>query len=157
MELKRVALVIALFGTWWWFSSVSLKVRSVIGAVAFFFIESSYLFVHGKGFRSTFAQFWNNVWSHPLISDVFFRLVAPDWNPYLRILAYPLVIWGLELVQSRTITVVYGCNVAWDYSGNRWSRFGGAIDLSMFTEWWLLGAAMEFLYYPYIVRTLEFY
>jgi hypothetical protein len=88
---------------------------------------------------------------------VYFIVVAPEWSPVLRVGLYPLVIWSLELVQCLTITSVYGKNVAWDYTGNKYSCMGGAIDLSMFSEWWLLGTAMEFVYMPYIYGMLEHY
>ena len=148
--MKKVSIIVTLFTVWALTTSNSLKIRSLFAAGAFYLIESTYVYMHGKAFHSTFAQLWNNIWSHPFISDWFFLVIASAWPSWARILAYPIVIWALELVQSTVITAIYKRNIAWDYSGNKWSFFNGSIDLSMFTEWWCLGAAMECIYYPYI-------
>lgn len=146
--MSRLILVVSLFTVWWIVTDPWLKLRSVAGATIFYFMESTYVWLHGKPFHSTFAQFWNNVWSHPLIADFYFLFIAETWGSFLRIACYPVVIWSLELLQDSVIRKVYGRNVAWDYSGNKFSLFKGAIDLSMAGEWWLLGIAMEYIYSP---------
>jgi hypothetical protein len=146
MRLRGLVIVVSVFLGWLMLTDLSSKIRSLLGAVCFYFIESTYVWFHGKPFHSTFAQFWNNIWSHPLIADIYFTGILSDSGPVVRIALYPLVIWGLELVQCTVLKSVYGRNIAWDYTGNRFSRFGGAIDLGMAIEWWLLGAAMEFIY-----------
>lgn len=144
----KTFLILTLFIGWWLVSNPSLRIRSVLAAVAFFFIESVYLKLQSKANRSTFAQFWNNIWSHPLIADFYFRDLAGDWSSASRILLYPIVIWGLELLQNKVMIRVYGKNVAWDYSGSRYAKFQGVIDLSMAPEWWMLGIVMEYVYMP---------
>lgn len=154
-NIGRAILLLGLFGTWFCFTSPGQRFRSLIGASVFYLIESTYCWIQGQSFHSTFPQFYSNIWSHPLIADVYFLFVAPAWSPVLRIVLYPLVIWSLEFVQCFTITSVYGKNVAWDYTGNKYSCMSGAIDLSMVFEWWLLGSAMEFVYMPYIYGMLQ--
>ena len=148
-------MLLGLFSAWFCLCSSDMRVRSVIGAGAFYFIESTYCWLQGKPFRSTFAQFYSNIWSHPLIADMYFVVIASEWPSIIRIALYPLVIWSLELVQCLTITYVYGKNVAWDYTGNKHSFMRGSIDLSMFFEWWLLGMTMEFVYMRYIYGMLQ--
>ena len=118
--IHKLALILALFGVWTITSTPSLRIRSVISAVAFYFIEATYLYVQGKGFHSTFAQFWCNVWSHPLISDLIFLTLLPNSSSLVRVGIFPLVIWALELTQSVVLRSVYGRNVAWDYTGNKY-------------------------------------
>lgn len=150
MIFKSV-LITSLFTIWWTLSDASLRSRSIFAAFAFFAIESVYLQLQGKRKLSTFAQFWNNVWSHWFISDLYFVHTMSGTSAIFRILLYPLVIWVLEIVQSQVIIFVYGRNVAWDYSGHKLARLNGSIHLGMWPEWMLLACAMEFIYYPRVV------
>ena len=133
-------------------SSWSLVVRSFFSAVAFALIESVYCGLDGKPFGSSTAQFWNNIWSHPIIADMYWE-VMPDM-PWVRVVMYPVLIWGIEIGQGTVIKFVYGRNVAWDYSINKWGRMDGLIDLSMIFELWILGLVMEFVY-PHVKASVD--
>ena len=90
------------------------------------------------------------------MSDLVHYVILPgDHNRMWRVGLYPVVIWALEIVQGTILKKVYGRNVAWDYSRNRFGCIDGLIDLSMVLEWWLIGLVMEIIYYPHIVELVD--
>ncbi|EER05030.1 hypothetical protein Pmar_PMAR009209 [Perkinsus marinus ATCC 50983] len=166
-----------IFAVWWSFTDDTEKIRSVCGAVIYAFIESAYLTFHEGHFNSTFAQFWCNIWYHPIVMDVYRRAAIPaltaflldrsdllrfhfDHDPLvlasvLAVCLMPINIWCLEAVQGYLIILLYGENIAWDYSYSKFSFAGGNCNLAMVVEWLVFGLALERIYWPFIVPVFE--
>ena len=148
----KLFLLLPIFYFWFTHASVGLKLRSLIGACSFALIESGYSLYHHGIFKTTFVQFLMNIWSHFIISDFYFSHI-PD-HAAIRVVLFPLIVWFLEIVQHFFIKFIFGKNVAWDYSKSPTGRLDSAIDVSMYWEWWALGAVMQLVYVPLIYSRL---
>lgn len=65
---------------------------------------------------------------------------------YLRLLLWPFVIWGVEILSGAWL--FYACNQtrAWFYEG-RFAYFNGFIELSYYGYWVAMGAGIEYFWY----------
>jgi len=80
----------------------------------------------------------------------------------IRIIVYPIYIWIFEIFLGYIIIFLFGYNVAWDYSDEKWNKnfphyknayrtgkdvfFHGNIKLFYVFYWWLLGILHESLH-----------
>jgi len=106
--------------------------------------------------HSSFAQFWSNVVFAPLIMHGYRSLLAGTTLPFrlARVALFPFNIWGLEIVEGYVIMMVFGRNVAWEYTG-RDAWFHGNVKGDYWLPWLGLGAVVELLWEPVIERGIE--
>jgi hypothetical protein len=64
----------------------------------------------------------------------------------IRVAFFPILLWTLEVIQHYFIIFLFGRNTAWLYYGDT-VYFGGAIRLSMWKLWLILGAALQGFYW----------
>ncbi|TPX77697.1 hypothetical protein CcCBS67573_g01041 [Chytriomyces confervae] len=78
-------------------------------------------------------------------ADGIFHVSMPaTWDAWqwLRVLMFPLLVWGLEVVEGFVLIGMYGWNPAWIYSGDN-AYLLGTIHLGHGKFWLLLGGLME--------------
>jgi len=133
---------------WIFYTTLITKLLSLMCAVAFAIIESSYRCAHGGGFYSTYQQFIMSVLGSPIFIIFYWNFIVNVW---LRLLMFPFVLWLWELVADRCLKSLYNShNPAWNYSYSKYSMFSGAIRLDFYFYWLLMGVSLE-LVNKYIV------
>ncbi|KAI8837963.1 hypothetical protein BJ741DRAFT_683179 [Chytriomyces cf. hyalinus JEL632] len=78
-------------------------------------------------------------------ADAIFQVSMPaTWDgwQWLRVLMFPLLVWGLEVVEGFVLIGMYGWNPAWIYSGDN-AYLLGTIHMGHGKFWLLLGVLME--------------
>ncbi|KAJ3240832.1 hypothetical protein HDU81_002685 [Chytriomyces hyalinus] len=78
-------------------------------------------------------------------AGAFIQISSPaTWDAWqwLRVLMFPLLVWGLEVVEGFVLIGMYGWNPAWIYSGDN-AYLLGTIHLGHGKFWLLLGGLME--------------
>jgi hypothetical protein len=149
--------VALLYVVWWNSTTTRTKIIAILGACGYSCIEYTWYTVttedeHGhviftpgeptcrQGF-TTFAQWWANVLYIPILLHVYHAIVPIAW---LRLVLFPFNVWVLEIVEGYFLMLVYGRNVAWDYTDSQ-SYFHGNITLSHWNVWLVLGLVVEAL------------
>eukprot|EP00405_Crypthecodinium_cohnii_P044186 CAMPEP_0206569440 /NCGR_PEP_ID=MMETSP0325_2-20121206/26440_1 /ASSEMBLY_ACC=CAM_ASM_000347 /TAXON_ID=2866 /ORGANISM="Crypthecodinium cohnii, Strain Seligo" /LENGTH=231 /DNA_ID=CAMNT_0054073031 /DNA_START=73 /DNA_END=765 /DNA_ORIENTATION=+ len=142
---------IALFGLallWLFAYPTPLKLRTLMCASGYSLVESTFtLLERGRNYTSL-AQFCCNLIYIPILLDLYFgfflnsfsNFSGVPWGPVVAILAFPLNVWLLEVVQGYFIIWLYGHNVAWNYLDYDDSYFHGAARLGHAPCWVGLGA-----------------
>ena len=138
-----LVLIPVLFVLWVGLTSPEQKLVSMIGASLFSLIELCYCKITCGHWHTTIEQWLCNILTIPIALDAY-KWVIP--NMLIRIALMPLDVWSVEILQTILLVSLYGFNPAWNYTGKRGSRLNGAIRLTMFPEWWILGCAIECIF-----------
>lgn len=155
----RGLMLAAVVCTWLGLTPLELKLRCIVVASIYSLIEFSFTHLErGRAYTSV-AQFVANVLYAPLLLDGYAALLMWATPAALRqlggavayVLAFPLNVWLLEVVQGHAIVAVYGRNVAWCYSDYADARCNGCIRLGHGPFWVGLGAAC-WLFYPALIQ-----
>jgi hypothetical protein len=148
----RMSIAFLLLALWFAFVPGAVKLRAVLAAFAYTFIEYTFnAIAHEKGFTSD-AQFGANLLYIPVLLDVYASVLLPH-SPYIYILCFPLNVWLLELVEDRLFLITHGRNVAWCYHFYEDSHFGGVIRRGHGVCWLLMGAGALVMWTPLVEYT----
>ncbi|KAL1918312.1 uncharacterized protein VTP21DRAFT_2972 [Calcarisporiella thermophila] len=159
--------VLMAFIVYLWFSmtTTEAKVRGLIGGLVFSVTEYVFHMVTiekadgsilvrpfdrrcRKG-HTTFEQFFMNVLTLPFFIETYQALV---WFKVVRAVAFPLLIWAIEIFQGYVLIYLYGYNKAWTYKGSD-AFFHGSIKLSFGPYWVLMGFVVQYLLFPLLLQT----
>jgi len=161
----RWLIVILIVVSWHTMTSSSIKALSTFFAGSFNMIEyiwyglsienpdGSVAFApFSKNRRQPFTtaeQFFVNLFTTPLIH--LYMMALP--HPVLRVGFFPVVLWTVEVIQHYFLKFLFGRNTAWLYYGAT-VYFEGAIRLSMWPLWLILGAALQGAYFGLPISNL---
>ncbi len=139
--------VIWLF-VYYWFRKTSLFVKlfSLLCGLLFALVESLYCKITAGVWKTTWQQFIMSCLGTPIFIIMYYQIIQNFW---LRLVLYPVDIWLWEFIGDRCIKSVYGRNLAWDYGNNKYSIFDGAIKLSYYFHWVVVGLGVELLMINY--------
>jgi hypothetical protein len=157
-------ITVYLFYTWYMYTSLDLKIRSVLYASFFSIIEYSWYGMtteqpdgslkftpfsttSRKPF-TTFAMWVANLLYTPIMIDFYLAFIS---NRVIQIALFPITIWIGEIIMGYYLIHIYGkINPrAWIYFGDD-TYFDGNIKLGHRNLWWGLGA-VTVLIYPKLV------
>ncbi|GJJ72725.1 hypothetical protein EMPS_05083 [Entomortierella parvispora] len=154
-------LITVVFLTWYYNTSLAVKLQCLIGAGLFSCTEYTFYMnttedldgtvsvrpFAGRPGHTTIHQYIMNVFYIPILIHGYHALIS---STALRILFFPLNIWVLEIIEGYTIIYLLGYNAAWVYRG--WDAlFHGTIKLWYIHYWYLMGAALELVVLPHVL------
>ena len=126
---------------WIFYTTIMMKLFSLVCAVAFALLESSYRYAMDGRFYSTIQQFFMSLLGSPIFIALYWSLIMDTW---LRLLLFPFVIWIWEILADRCLKSLYNShNPAWNYSYSKYSMFSGAIRIDFYFYWLLMGTILE--------------
>lgn len=85
--------------------------------------------------HTTFAMWMvNNLFICPIL--VFIEIYLHYF--YTMLFLFPIIIWFAEIIVHKLSKALFGRNIMWDYTGEHFARFDGAIRLDYYPVWMLL-------------------
>lgn len=148
LQLYQYAIFIVVVSLWFTITpSVNIWIAFYFAA-AFFVIETIFCTATEAHFESivfsTPEQFILNVLCVSMIAPYFnhFFIFLPRWIRAL--VAAPLFIWTLEIVEGHLLIMTFGYNRAWQYQGDD-VLFNGTIKISYAPLW--IGMSLGFFYF----------
>ena len=160
---RSIVILLVLAVVWLFAYSPSAKLRSVLAAMGYTFVEYSFTYFNNGIAYTSFAQFWGNLLYTPLLLDTYWVLLIGDVAPSPSIMStsvlmyialFPFNIWLLEIIEDLIFLVVYGRNVAWCYCEYPDSYLGGSVRLGHAVFWLALGLFLS-LGYPSLKITTD--
>eukprot|EP00929_Paragymnodinium_shiwhaense_P112991 TRINITY_DN81259_c0_g1_i1.p2 TRINITY_DN81259_c0_g1~~TRINITY_DN81259_c0_g1_i1.p2 ORF type:complete len:221 (+),score=40.02 TRINITY_DN81259_c0_g1_i1:56-718(+) len=142
-QSRQVALLI-MFLVWLFFYPVAVKLRTIILAVGYSFIEYTFTGVERQLNYTSVTQFCANLLYLPVLLDIYGWLIGDSL--WLYVLLFPLNIWVLEVVQQAVIIRLFDSNVAWCYKDYSDDFFDGACRLGHGPCWIALGVVNWYVY-----------
>lgn len=151
-KLLKLAVVLMMSLAWVAFYPTGLKMRCVLCAVIYSFIESSFTYFQRGACYTSVAQFLGNLLYIPVLLDVYGMYL--ENSPLLYVFFFPLNVWLLELVEGALIVCLFGHNVAWSYLDYADEFAWGNLRVGHAVWWWGLGVAC-LLAYPMLRAVTE--
>lgn len=142
----RRACAVALAFIWLFLYPTAMKVRTVVCAALYSFVEFAFTFVERGIPYTSVAQAAANLCYLPVLLDGYGWLFR-RW-PIAYVLFFPVNIWILEIVEELLVCAVYGQNVAWCYKDYADEHWDGCVRVGHGIFWLALGG---FVYFGYPV------
>ncbi|KAL1525005.1 hypothetical protein AB1Y20_019881 [Prymnesium parvum] len=148
---RLMVLAVAAAG-WLLLYPTALKVRCVVGALVYSFMELAFTKLERGSSYTSFTQFNAVLLYLPILLDLYGALLGD--NVLCYILLFPANVWLLEVVVGHAIIWLHGHNVAWCYADYSDAFFNDCARLGHAPAWLALGVACFHLY-PWLVAMTE--
>eukprot|EP00656_Telonema_subtile_P001002 TRINITY_DN10478_c0_g1_i3.p1 TRINITY_DN10478_c0_g1~~TRINITY_DN10478_c0_g1_i3.p1 ORF type:complete len:175 (+),score=20.04 TRINITY_DN10478_c0_g1_i3:164-688(+) len=121
-----------------------IKIRALVCATIYSFVESAFTVVERHGQYTSTAQFWGNLLYIPVLLDLY-GSVFEEW-PVLYVGFFPFNVWILEVVLHALFLLLYGRNVAWCYRDYSDEYLNGCVRVGHGAAWLVMGMACLYGY-----------